>query len=131
MEQIEEGKLNWKTGLLLVFLHRFWIFFRYSTYLQKQQRKRSNVLFIYLSESSESSDYSCDFCQDKPRIWTTDINVSNAMQLYGSSPLLLYIPFFLVYFYMVLAHLRLPFWVFSQIKLFDVPKIILIKNLAT
>ena len=38
------------------------------TFLQNQQRKKCNVLFTYSSESSESSDYSCNFCQHKSRI---------------------------------------------------------------
>ena len=46
-----------------------------------EQRKKCNVLFIYLSKISESSDYSCDFCQHKSRIWTTDTNVNNAMYI--------------------------------------------------
>ena len=72
------------SGLLLVFLHRLWTFLLLLYLLQNQQRRKCNVLFIFLiffyfiyfilfcflfiysGESSESSDYLCDFCQHNP-----------------------------------------------------------------
>ena len=57
-------------------------------------------------ESSESSEYSCDFFQHKSRIWTTDINEKNAMYIVPS-PFAVYTPFFgryVFFFYMALAH---------------------------
>ena len=152
MEQIQEGKLNWKPnlscckkynqkeyhGLLLVTSHS--IFF---TELQNQQRKKCNVvfflffifvyLFIYLfiyflSESSESYDYSCNFCQNNSRFWTTEVNVNSAVYIVSLPFCCILSSFFSMFFYMVLAHLRLLFWVFSHIKLSNMPKIILIKS---
>ena len=34
-------------------------------YLSKESTEKEVQCFLYLSESSESSDYSCDFCQHK------------------------------------------------------------------
>ena len=50
------------------FIQTFFYITLLVTFLQNQQRKKCNVLFTYSSESSESSDYSCNFCQHKSRI---------------------------------------------------------------
>ena len=161
MEQIQEGKLNWETnlscckrytqkkysGLLLVFLHRFWTFC-YSICLQnyRTNRERSVMLYffiffyyyyffyfyflflIYLSESSEISYYSCDFCQHNSRIWTADVNINNAMYIVPLPFCYIYSLIFLVCFLYGLGSLTSLFWVFSNIKLSNMPKVILIKN---
>ena len=85
---------------------------------QNQQRKKWNVVFfiiffylnfsffVYLSESSKSSDYSCDFCQHNSRIWTTDVNVNNAMYIVPLPSCCIYSLLFLVCFLYGLGSLK-------------------------
>ena len=61
-------------------------------FVYRTNRERSVMFFfvIYLSETSKSSDYSCDFCQQKSGIWTNDVNLNNSMYIVP-------IPFWCIY----------------------------------
>lgn len=96
----------------------------YSICLQSRQRKMCDIL---LEEGSECIDYYCNSCQCRSRNWTSGIKINNLMCIVPLPPLL-YIPLFLVCFYIVWAHLSSPFWAFYNIKLPNLPKIIPMKN---
>ena len=131
MEQIQEGKLSWEPNLSCckkIYSKRiFWpptsissqildfLLLYLFTESQNQQRQKCNVVFfynfyfsflVYLSESSKSSDYSCDFCQHNSRIWTTDVNVNNAMYIVPLPSCCIYSLLFLVCFLYGLGSLK-------------------------
>ena len=90
---------------------------------------RERSVIICLSETSERSGYSCDFHQQKSRTWTIDININKRMYIVPLPFCFIY-PFymFFVCFYMVFSHLRSTFRFFSDSKLSNMSKIILIKS---